>query len=153
MQDKIIQVLYVDDQINNLEGFRANFRRVYTVFTASSVEEAKQILSDNEIHVLIADQKMPGTLGTELLEDAIKEYPHQVRIMLTAYTDKEAIVDAFQKGLIYRYIFKPYNPDELKALIDNAYEIYALKQLKENLYNEWLRTQEELEMIRAKNRM
>lgn len=153
MQDKIIQVLYVDDQINNLEGFRANFRRVYTVFTASSVEQAKQILSDNEIHVLIADQKMPGTLGTELLEDAIKEYPHQVRIMLTAYTDKEAIVDAFQKGLIYRYVFKPYNPDELKALIDNAYEIYSLKQLKENLYNEWLRTQEELEMIRAKNRM
>lgn len=153
MQDKIIQVLYVDDQINNLEGFRANFRRVYTVFTASSVEEAKQILSDNEIHVLIADQKMPGTLGTELLEDAIKEYPHQVRIMLTAYTDKEAIVDAFQKGLIYRYVFKPYNPDELKTLIDNAYEIYSLKQLKENLYNEWLRTQEELEMIRAKNRM
>lgn len=153
MQDKIIQVLYVDDQINNLEGFRANFRRVYNVFTASSVEEAKQILSDNEIHVLIADQKMPGTLGTELLEDAIKEYPHQVRIMLTAYTDKEAIVDAFQKGLIYRYIFKPYNPDELKALIDNAYEIYALKQLKENLYNEWLRTQEELEMIRTKNRI
>lgn len=153
MQDKIIQVLYVDDQVNNLEGFRANFRRVYTVFTASSVDEAKQILSDNEIHVLIADQKMPGTLGTELLEDAIKEYPHQVRIMLTAYTDKEAIVDAFQKGLIYRYIFKPYNPDELKALIDNAYEIYALKQLKDNLYNEWLRTQEELEMIRAKNRM
>lgn len=153
MQEKIIQVLYVDDQVNNLEGFRANFRRVYTVFTASSVEEARKILSENEIHVLIADQKMPGTHGIELLEEAIKDYPHQVRILLTAYTDREAILDAFQKGLIYRYVFKPYNPDDLQNLIDNSYEIYALKQLKENLYNEWLKTQEELESIRAKNRI
>jgi len=147
---KIIQVLYVDDQLNNIEGFRANFRRSYSVFTATSADEARKILAENEIHVLIADQKMPDTLGTQLLEESIKEYPSQLRILLTGYHDTEAILDAFQRGLIYKYVFKPYRPEELKVLIDKAYEIYALRRIKENLYKEWIKTQEELMLLKMK---
>ena len=147
---KIIRVLYVDDQVNNLEGFRANFRRLYTVFTAASADEARKILLENEIHVLITDQKMPDALGTQLLEGAIREYPQQVRIMLTGYTDTTAILDAFQRGLIYRYVFKPYRPEELQELIDKAYEIYTLKRVKEDLYKEWIKTQEELMLLKMK---
>lgn len=150
-QIKTIQVLYVDDQPNNLEGFKANFRRHYKIFTATSAKEARTILSENEIQVLITDQKMPDTLGTQLLETSIKEYPNQLRILLTGYYDTEAILDAFQRGLIYKYIFKPYKPDELKDLIDKAYEIYNLKRIKEDLFKEWIKTQEELMLLKMKD--
>lgn len=145
------QVLYVDDQVNNLEGFKANFRRSYNVFTAVSAEEARKILSENEIHVLIVDQKMPETLGTELLEEAIKAFPIQVRILLSAYTDREAIVDAFQKGLISKYMLKPYNPEDLKELIDSCYDVYAIKRIKEDLYLDWIKNQGEAFTLQIKN--
>jgi response regulator RpfG family c-di-GMP phosphodiesterase len=145
------QVLYVDDQVNNLEGFKANFRRSYRVFTAASAEEARKILSENEIHVLIVDQKMPETLGTELLEEAIKAFPIQMRILLSAYTDREAIVDAFQKGLISKYMLKPYNPEDLKDLIDSCYDAYAIKRVKEDLYLDWIKNQGEAFTLQIKN--
>ncbi len=144
----IIQVLYVDDEINNLESFKANFRKLYKVHTALSADEAKVILSQNEIAVLITDQKMPGTTGTQLLEQAVQEFPMQTRIMLTAYSDKDSVFDAFHKGLIYRYILKPWQTEELKEIIDNAYEIYCLNKVKENLYQEWLKTNRELETLK-----
>jgi response regulator RpfG family c-di-GMP phosphodiesterase len=150
MQDnsEIIQVLYVDDEINNLESFKANFRKFYKIHTALSAETAKILLSQYEIAVLITDQKMPGTSGTQLLEQSVKEYPLQTRIMLTAYTDKDSVFDAFHKGLIYKYILKPWKTEELKEVIDKAYEIYSLNRIKEQLYQEWLNTNHELEMIK-----
>jgi response regulator RpfG family c-di-GMP phosphodiesterase len=151
MQEKDIRVLYVDDEVSNLTGFRANFRRHYTVFTASSAKEAEEILAANEIHVLITDQKMPETVGTQLLESAVIKYPDQTRILLTAYADNEAIIDAFQKGLMYRYILKPYKPDELKEVIDLSYEIYSLRRIKEALYKEWIKTQEDISLLQKKN--
>ena len=146
--NEIIQVLYVDDEINNLESFKANFRKFYKIHTALSVETAKILLAHYEIAVLITDQKMPGTNGTQLLEQSVKEYPLQTRIMLTAYTDKDSVFDAFHKGLIYRYIVKPWKTEELKEVIDNAYEIYRLNRIKEQLYQEWLNTNRELEMLK-----
>lgn len=150
MQDNapIIQVLYVDDEVNNLESFKANFRKLYKVHTALSAESAKEILSQHEIAVLITDQKMPGTTGTQLLEQSVKEYPLQTRIMLTAYTDKDNVFDAFHKGLIYRYVVKPWKNEELKEIIDQAYEIYSLNKVKDQLYQEWLNTNRELEMLK-----
>lgn len=149
-ENSIVQVLYVDDEINNLESFKANFRKIYTVHTALSAEEAKEILSKHEISVLITDQKMPGASGTQLLEQAVKEYPLQTRIMLTAYSDKDSVFDAFHKGLIYRYVMKPWKTEELRQIIDSAFEIYCLNRVKEKLYQEWLNTNRELEMINKK---
>ncbi|MES2679563.1 MAG: response regulator [Bacteroidota bacterium] len=145
-------VLYVDDEGNNLEVFKGNFRRHYNVFTAGSADEARIILSTREIHVLITDQKMPVTIGTQLLEEAIKVYPQQTRILLTAYAESEAILDAFQRGLIFKYVLKPYVPEKLKEIIDSAYKVYQLKQIKEQLYREWVRTQEELNLLRMKTK-
>lgn len=145
-----INVLYVDDEIHNLESFRANFRRHYNVYTALSAAEARQKLSEIEIHVLIADQKMPMTAGTCLLEEAIRAYPVQTRILLTAYAENEAIIDAFQRGLIFKYALKPYAPESLKDIIDEAYELYSLKQVKEQLYKEWVKTNEELNLLKLK---
>ena len=141
------KVLYVDDEIVNLQGFKANFRREYTVYTASSASEARQILASNEVHILITDQKMPETLGTELLEELVQEYPLHERIMLTAYADSQAILDAFQKGKIYRYILKPYEPEELKNIIAEAYRLYSLKRVKDRLFEEWKKNNDELNRL------
>jgi response regulator RpfG family c-di-GMP phosphodiesterase len=150
--EKIINVLYVDDELNNLESFKANFRRHYNVFTAISAKVAKQILAENYIHVLITDQRMPITSGTQMLDEVINEFPHQTRILLTAYAENEAILDAFQRGLIFKYIIKPYNQEELKQLIDNAYEIHALKLLKETLYKKWINANQKLDLAQKLKR-
>lgn len=150
-EHNIISVLYVDDEENNLTSFRASFRRYFSIYTANSVQEAQVILSTNEIHVLITDQRMPGALGTELLEQAVKEYPDQTRILLTAYADIEAIKDAINKGHIYHYLQKPWNDSELKETIESAYKIYHLKKEQKDLNQKILVTNEQLEfMLRQK---
>jgi response regulator RpfG family c-di-GMP phosphodiesterase len=146
-----INVLYVDDEENNLLAFKASFRRHFTVFTAISADEGSKILQSEEIHVLITDQRMPGTLGTELLAQAVKDYPDQIRILLTGFSDIEAIKDAINRGQIYHYLQKPWNDDELKSTIENAYKIYHLKKKQKELSEQLLVTNEQLEfMLRQK---
>ena len=101
-----INVLYVDDEENNLVAFKATFRRNFKVFTALSAVDAKNILAENEIHVLITDQRMPVTTGSELLAQAVLDYPDQIRILLTGYSDIDALKDAINLGQIYCYLQK-----------------------------------------------
>jgi len=100
-QEIKINVLYVDDEENNLAAFKASFRRYFNVFTAISADEGRIILNQTDIQVLITDQRMPGTLGTELLAQALKKYPNQIRILLTGFADIEAIKDAINRGCMY----------------------------------------------------
>lgn len=130
--EKKIHVLYVDDEISNLQAFNAAFRRHFTIYTAASAKEAGAILDSETIHVLITDQRMPGTTGTQLLENAVKKYPNQIRILLTGYTDMEAIVQAINQGYIFKYLKKPWNESELMSAVKEAYEVYSnLLQLKQ----------------------
>lgn len=122
--EKKIHVLYVDDEETNLSAFKATFRRHFSVFVAQSAMEAAKMLEREQIHVLITDQRMPGKSGTQLLENAVKKYPDQIRILLTGYSDTEAIVNAINKGYIFRYIKKPWEENELKAAIEAAYDVY-----------------------------
>lgn len=146
-----INVLYVDDEENNLLAFKASFRRFFNVFTAISAEEGKKILAENEIHVLITDQRMPGTLGTELLAQAVKDYPDQIRILLTGFSDIEAIKDAINRGQIYHYLQKPWNDTELQTTISEAFQVYHLRKKQQELSQQLLRTNEQLEfMLRQK---
>lgn len=149
--DLNINVLYVDDEENNLNAFKASFRRYFTIFTAISADEAKNILAENEIHVLITDQRMPGTLGTELLAQAVQDYPDQIRILLTGFSDIEAIKDAINRGQIYHYLQKPWNDNDLKETIENAYKIYYLKKKQQELSQQLQLNNEQLEfMLRQK---
>ncbi len=146
-----VNVLYVDDEENNLMAFKASFRRFFHVFTAISADEGKKILAENEIHVLITDQRMPGTLGTELLAQAVKDYPDQIRILLTGFSDIEAIKDAINRGQIYHYLQKPWNDEELKTTITEAFQVYHLKKKQQELSAQLLQTNEQLEfMLRQK---
>ncbi len=135
-KDKTINVLYVDDEIHNLEPFTATFRRYFKVFTALSAKEAEILLENHEIHVLVTDQRMPVKTGTELLAEAVKKYPHQVRILLTAFADTTVIKDAKIRGQIFCYLEKPWKEHELKKAIIMGYEAYTWKRETENLKKE-----------------
>jgi len=130
-----IRILYVDDEVNNLAAFRATFRRDYDIFTAPHINEAYQILNEEQpIHLVIADQRMPGMTGVEFLTDIRKKYPDPLRVLLTAHMDLEALIEAVNEGRIYRYIRKPWNEAELHNTIHNAYEIYTTRrELREKM--------------------
>ena len=140
-----INVLYVDDEENNLVAFKATFRRNFKVFTALSAVDAKNILAENEIHVLITDQRMPVTTGSELLAQAVLDYPDQIRILLTGYSDIDALKDAINLGQIYCYLQKPWNEDELRDTINKAYAIYREKKDKEIYTGKLAESNEQLE--------
>lgn len=143
-QDKKIRVLYIDDERNNLLSFQATFRRMYQVFTANSAAEGMGILSREKVHVIIADQRMPQSTGVEFFQVVRTSHPDPIRILLTGYTDAEAIVDAINKGEIYRYIKKPWDEFELQNAIQNAYDIYVTRQQLKNKIYELEKTNDEL---------
>lgn len=120
-----INVLYVDDEIKNLESFKAAFRRDFNIFTALSADDAEAILETNEdIHVIVTDQRMPGKLGTEFLEESVNNYPNQAGILLSAFCDDQEVIDAEKKKFIYRAVEKPWKEELLKEYIEEGYDIY-----------------------------
>jgi response regulator RpfG family c-di-GMP phosphodiesterase len=127
MPERAISILYVDDEANNLIAFRAVFRTKYTVFTALSGLEGLEILSENDIQIIITDQRMPNMTGVEFLEEVITKYPTPIRILLTGYTDMSAIIDAINKGSIFQYLNKPWDEEELEEVIEKAYDVYLKK--------------------------
>ncbi|ANQ48204.1 hybrid sensor histidine kinase/response regulator [Flammeovirga sp. MY04] len=140
-------VLYVDDEQQNLVSFKAGFRKVYKVLIANSGDEALEILKEeNEnISVVISDQRMPKMTGVELFEKVRGLYPDIMRIVLTGYSDVQDIINAISKGEVYRYITKPWNRDELMVTIDNAIEAYNLKVENRRLFSSLQEANEHLE--------
>ncbi|APU95061.1 MULTISPECIES: response regulator [Sphingobacterium] len=128
MEDKKISILYVDDEENNLFSFKATFRLKYKVFTAISGADAIDIVKNNQIHIIITDQRMPEMTGVEFLEEIIKINAAPMRILLTGYTDMAAVVDAVNKGKIFHYLNKPWSEEELDQTIQRAYDVYAERQ-------------------------
>lgn len=118
------RILYLDDEENNLLAFKALFRREYEVFTTTSPQEAVSILGAHDIQVIFSDQKMPDLSGAEFFELTAREFPDSVRILITGYADIEAVIDAINKGQVYRYVTKPWNENDLKICLQNAVERY-----------------------------
>lgn len=115
-----VTVLYVDDEQGNLSGFRSNFRREFNVLTAQSGEEALKLIAEHEVHVVISDQRMPGMEGADLLARVRELNPRAVRMLMTAYADVQAVIDAVNKGNIFGYATKPYDPADLRIRIEQA---------------------------------
>jgi DNA-binding NtrC family response regulator len=128
-----VGVLYVDDEINNLNSFKAAFRRSFNIYTAQSAIEGRQVLQEHDIGVIITDQRMPVTTGIEFLESILPAYPDTIRILLTGFSDVNAVMDAINRGQVYKYLVKPWQNDELKIYIQNAIEIYELRKVNKEL--------------------
>ncbi len=151
MATEKIKILYIDDEVNNLSAFKANFRRIYDVYTAESAVEGRKVLETTDIEIILTDQRMPEMTGVEFLESIVKEYPNPIRILLTGYTDMQALIDAVNKGQIYRYLNKPWNEDELMMYITQAYEVYSLRKENLELTKSLLQANKQLEfMLRQK---
>ena len=124
MSEEKIKILYLDDEENNLVAFKALFRREYDVFTTTSAREAVEYLNQNEVPVILSDQKMPDISGVEFFEMILPDFPRSVRILVTGYADIEAVVNAINKGEIYRYVAKPWDEHDLRICLKNAVEKY-----------------------------
>lgn len=142
-----IGVLYVDDEINNLNSFKAGFRRDFKIFTAISAKEGRKILDSQEIGVIITDQRMPGMTGIEFLESTLQVYPDTIRILLTGFSDINAVMDAINRGQVYKYLVKPWQNDELKMYIENALEIYNLRKENKELARKLQLANEQLDVV------
>ena len=138
-------ILYIDDEEDNLTVFNAAFRRNYEVHLAISGPKGLEIMKKHDIHLVITDQRMPEMIGTEFLEMIIPHYPDCIRMVLTGFSDVEAIIQAINNGRVYRYITKPWNKDELKITIDRALEVYDLKQQNKNLIKDLKKANQNLE--------
>lgn len=129
-------ILCVDDEEDNLLVFKSFFRRYYIVLSAQSGEEAIEILKNHPVDLIVSDQRMPNMTGVELFEKIRDEYPDIIRIILTGYSDMQAVIDAINKGKVYHFATKPWDSDELKIILEHALESYTLKKLTRRLVEE-----------------
>ncbi len=142
-----ITILYVDDEINNLNSFKAAFRRDFKVLTALSGKEGLELLKTHAVHVILTDQRMPEMSGVEFLVEVLKDYKEPMRILLTGYADINAVIDAVNKGHIYYYLNKPWDEQQLRIIIKNAYEIFSLRLKNKDLLEEVMDANAQLEFL------
>ncbi|MCB0282817.1 MAG: response regulator [Calditrichae bacterium] len=127
MEKKDFTILYVDDEEQNLFSFKAVFRREYKVLTAKSGDEGLELMLNNRVDLIITDQRMPKMTGIQFLEKIIPQYPDTIRMILTGFSDVEAIIGAINNGQVFRYITKPWDENELRMTIENARQLSELQ--------------------------
>ncbi|WNG38555.1 response regulator [Archangium minus] len=122
-------VLYVDDDALNLRVFEANFGSKFRIFRCSTPAEALTLLEQkrSEIGVILSDQRMPGMTGVELLERARTLAPDAKRMLVTAYSDMQAVIDAVNRGQVSRYFVKPWDRAEVLAALEDGLKIARLE--------------------------
>jgi len=122
-----LKLMVVDDEPDNLDLLYRTFRREFQVYKAESGPSALEVLDkEGEMAVIISDQRMPQMNGTEFLGRTVERFPDTIRILLTGYTDVEDLVEAINSGQVFKYITKPWNPTELKAVVQQASETYGV---------------------------
>jgi response regulator RpfG family c-di-GMP phosphodiesterase len=142
------RLLIVDDDPLNLDALTRVLRHEYDLVRAESADGALQVLREEGRHVdlILADKSMPGRSGVELLEEA-KGLSPAMRIVLTAYPDASDLMEAINRGEVYRYVTKPWNPEELKIIVAHALEHYQLGRDNAELIAELKRKNAELKAM------
>ncbi|MCP4311954.1 MAG: response regulator [Bacteroidetes bacterium] len=131
----IYSILYIDEVEQNLISFKSTFSQDYHIYTATSGGAGLETMEQKTIQLVITDQRMPDMSGIEFLEKILILYPDCMRMIMTGISDKDAIIQAINKGNIYRYVTKPWSREDLKLNIDSAMEVYNLKIQNRNLIN------------------
>ncbi|MGB0524836.1 MAG: hybrid sensor histidine kinase/response regulator [Flammeovirgaceae bacterium] len=138
-------ILYIDDEVSNLTNFKFVFRKYYDIHLAESAEEGFELLKEHKVHLIIADQRMPQMTGATFLANIADQHPEISRIIITGYSDIDAIIDAINRGRVYHYVSKPWDPSEFKVVIDNALEVYWLKHDNKKLVDSLTDSNKELD--------
>ena len=132
----MIDILYIDDEIHNLNTFRIAFRHLYEIHTAKNAFEGLDVLKENDIKLVISDQRMDGMSGTEFLKRVKKLYPDCIRVILTGYSDVDVIIKAINDGGIYRFILKPWEASEMAQTLKSGLELQRIQTQNKNLLHE-----------------
>jgi signal transduction histidine kinase len=119
-------ILVVDDEPDVVQSVQDLLRLDYRVLGTTRAAEALQIVQEQEVHVVMSDQRMPEMTGVEFLRRIRGDHPDAIRLLFTGYADIKAVIDAINQGNVYRYITKPWDPDELQVVIQQAAEQYDL---------------------------
>ena len=131
--DALPIVLYVDDEPSNLAMFEAAFFEYYNIFIAETIGEANAILKEHPVEIILSDQRMPEMTGSRFLALSLGGRPDAVRMLVTGFSDIEDAIAAVNEGKIHRYIKKPWDNGDLKKAIDDAVQLYRIKQERDDL--------------------
>jgi signal transduction histidine kinase len=129
-------ILVVDDEPDVVKSVQDLLRLDFRVLGATRASEGIKLLEQEEIHVVMSDQRMPEMTGVQFLNHVRGEFPEAIRLLFTGYADLRAVIDAINQGNVYRYITKPWDPDELIAVIREAVERYDLLVERQRLTSE-----------------
>lgn len=130
------KILIVDDEPSVLNSLKRTLRKEHDVILSQDGFSAIQVLNEQEIAVIIADQRMPKMNGVTLLEKAMEIQPDTARILVTGYSDIQAVIDAINEGNVYYYIHKPWEPEDVRLIIRQAIDRYNLVQTNRSLVAE-----------------
>jgi signal transduction histidine kinase len=119
-------VLYVDDETENLVVFQATFEEHFNVVLADSGAQALELLAQRPFPVVIADQRMPKMSGAELFEIMRRQYPHTKRVMLTGYADPKSMLSAINQGQVFYFIKKPWEEEDVFSILVRAIDAYDM---------------------------
>ncbi len=150
--DREHKILVVDDEVANLQKLKRTFINRYPVLAASSGREALQLVEkENDIAVIVADQRMPDMTGVEFLRHTLEPLPYAIRIILTGFTDVDVLLDAINSCKVFRYMVKPWDPPDLLMTVERGLEAYRLAVENERFRKELIRRERmarELEIAR-----
>ena len=130
-------LLVVDDEPYVADSVHDLLRREFRVLKAANAAEGMKIVEENDVHVIMTDQRMPAMTGAELLSRARGESPEAIRMIFTGYADLKAVVDAVNRGEIFRYLTKPWDPDELCAILHEACRSYETAAERRRLLSDF----------------
>lgn len=127
------KILIIDDEAANLRLLRRVLGDEYEIFAAQGGQEGLEILKDENVSLIITDQRMPGMSGVQVLEASQNIRPDAIKILLTGYTDIQALIDAINSGNVYKYIQKPWDAEDLRLTVKRALEVYDLRHRNQQL--------------------
>jgi two-component system, NtrC family, response regulator HupR/HoxA len=126
-------VLVVDDEVRSQEALRRTLDEDFTVFTAGSADEAAELMAREFVHVILCDQRMPGTSGVDFLKQVRVQWPDTVRIIISGFTEAEDIIAGINEAGIWQYILKPWHPEQLLLTLRGAADLWRLQEANQRL--------------------
>ncbi len=118
-----LSILVVDDEPRSQETLRRTLEEDFTVFTAASAEEGSAVMEREFVHIVLSDQRMPGTSGVDFLRAVRDQWPDTVRLILSGYTDAEDIIAGINEAGIWQYLMKPWHADQLLLTLKSAADL------------------------------
>ena len=135
---KKFAILYVDDEEKSLKYFARAFGEHFQILTATNAADGLRVLQERgrDIGVLMTDQRMPGEKGIWLLEQSRRLHPNVIRILATAYADMATAIEAVNTGAIYRYVTKPWDPEQMEQSLRRSLDFFIVSRERDELLRE-----------------